>query len=188
VTLLVVGLALFLGAHLLPALPPVRRALVARWAEGGYKVRFSIVSGAGLALIVVGFANADRTIRLFPPSPAAISVAPFAVTVALILLAAANMRGHLRRIVRHPMLLGILIWATVHLFANGDLAGTLLFGSFLIFALVDLVSALLRNAVKTFLPEAKFDLIAVAAGIVAAFALMTFHRVLFGVAVARFGL
>ncbi len=109
------------------------------------------------------------------------------MVVSFILLAAANMRGYLRRRLQHPMLLGLILWSTVHLLASGDRAGTLLFGAFLAYALVDLASSIRRHAVKPFEPEARFDLMAVVGGTVLALAVMTFHRTLFGVAVVPFG-
>jgi len=185
--LLLAGLTLFLGIHALPMIPSLRAALVARWGEPRYKGVFSLISAVGLALIVAGYAVADDRTRLFAPFPAARALAPFAMVASFILFAAANMRGHLRRIVRHPMLLGLLLWASVHLLANGDRAGTVLFGAFLAYALVDLVSAIRRGAVKLFVPVPKHDLIAAVGGGAVALAVMTFHRILFGVAVVPFG-
>jgi hypothetical protein len=97
-----------------------------------------------------------------------------------VLLAAPNLRGHIRRVLKHPMLIGIAIWAAVHLLANGHTRGTVLFASILAYALVDFVSAVQRHATKLFAPSARHDAIAVATGIVAALAVMAFHRVLFG--------
>jgi uncharacterized membrane protein len=85
------------------------------------------------------------------------------------------------------MLLGLLLWASVHLLANGDRAGTVLFGAFLAYAIVDLVSVVRRGAVKAFVPVPRHDLIAVAGGTAVALAVMTFHRILFGVPVVPFG-
>jgi uncharacterized membrane protein len=186
-TLLVIGLAVFLGTHLIPAVPPLRRALVARWGDRRYRSLFALASAAGLVAIVVGFGHADRQTRLFAPFPAAIALARLAIPVALILLVAANLRGYLRHFVRHPMLAGVLIWSTVHLFANGDLAGTVLFGAFLAWAAVDLASAVGRGAVKPFAPRLAHDAIAVGAGIAATVVFMLLHRVLFGVAIVPFG-
>ena len=116
------------------------------------------------------------------------AAAPYAMVVAFILFAAANMRGHLRRTLRHPMLLGTLLWSGVHLAANGDRAGTLLFGAFFAWAAVDLVSAVARGAVASFEPEARFDVMAIVGGAVVAVAVAALHRVLFGVPVVPFGL
>jgi uncharacterized membrane protein len=109
------------------------------------------------------------------------------MTLSFILFAAANMRGHLRAWVQHPMLLGLLLWAFVHLCANGDARGTVLFGAFVAYAVVDLVSAVGRHAVKSFTPTARHDVIAVVAGTGLALVVMTFHRPVFGPGVVPFG-
>ena len=57
---------------------------------------------------------------------------------AFILLAAANLRGNfIKAAVGHPMVLGVTVWAFAHLIANGTLADVVLFGSFLVWAVVD---------------------------------------------------
>jgi uncharacterized membrane protein len=63
-----------------------------------------------------------------------------------------------------------------------------LFGSLAAYAVVDLVSAIRRRAVKSFVPEAKHDVRAVVGGVVVALVVMTFHRVLFGPQVVSFGM
>ena len=186
-SLLVTGLVLFLGIHLLPTIPALRRGLIRRLGESRYKGVFALASVAGLVLIVVGYRSAPADVRLFAPSAAAQAVAPLAMTLAFILFAAANMRGHLRHALKHPMLLGLLIFSGVHLLANGDLRGTVLFGALLAYAVVDLASAVARNAVKAFVPRRKFDIIAVVGGIVIAFGVMVLHRMFFGAAVVSFG-
>jgi uncharacterized membrane protein len=178
------GLVLFLGIHLLPALPQSRASLVARWGEERYKGAFSLVALAGLVLIVYGYGTAPPGARLFQPSAAAIALAPYAVTLAFVLFAAANLRAHIRRVLKHPMLIGTALWAAIHLLANGDARGTLLFASFLAYALIDLASALHRHATKDFRPSARHDTIAILAGIIAAIAVMALHGMLFGVVVA----
>lgn len=180
--ILVIGLVLFLGIHLVPALPPLRAACAARLGEKRYKGAFSIVSGIGLVLIVVGYAYAPRGAQLFIPSIGARHAAPLVVALAFVLLAAANMRGHLRRILRHPMLIGIGLWSVVHLLANGHAKATVLFGAFLAYAALDLGSAAARGAVKSFTPQAKYDFMAVGGGIGLALLVMWMHRILFGVA------
>ena len=187
IILLVLGLVLFLGAHLVPVAVPLRARLVARVGEDRYKGLFAAASLAGLALIVAGYYFAERGPQLFPPSPAARSIAPEAMTLSFILFAAANMRGYIRHALKHPMLLGVLVWSSVHLLANGDLRGTILFGAFFAWAIADLVSAIARRAVKAFEPSLRFDAMAVAGGLVLAGVVMFAHRWLFGVRVVSFG-
>ncbi len=180
--ILLFGLALFLGIHLVPALPPLRAACVAKLGENRYKGVFSIVSAVGLVLIIVGYAYAPRGEQIFIPSVGARHASPLVVILAFILLAAANMRSHLRRILRHPMLIGVGLWALVHLLANGHAKATILFGAFLVYAALDLGSAVARGAVKTFVPQLKYDLMAVGGGIGLALLVLWMHRILFGVA------
>src|SRR5207249_4799885 len=142
---LVTGLILFLGIHLLPTLPGLRFALVQHWGEQRYKGAFSLVALAGLALIVGGYAAAAPGARLFQPSRSAIVFAPYAITLSFVLLAAAIFAATSDGL-KHPMLIAIAIWAAVHLLANGDTKGTVLFASILAYALVDFVSAVQRHA------------------------------------------
>lgn len=186
--ILILGLILFLGIHLVPALPPLRRRASDRFGEDGYKRMFSLVSAAGLVLIVIGYAWAPAAPRLFAPFEAARVFAPVVMIVSFILLAAANMKTHLRRTLGHPMLIGVGLWAGIHLFANGELRATLLFGAFLGYVALDLVSASLRHAVKPFAPVARQDAIAIGAGIALALAVMALHRLLFGVTVVPWGI
>jgi len=184
--IMVIGLVAFLGLHLIPALPEYRNRLAADLGERRYKGLFALASFVGLALIVVGYAMSGRGPRLFAPMPVAIAAAPYAITLAFILLAAANMKGHIRQSLQHPMLIGILIWSGVPLLANGDLRGTVLFGAFFVYALADLISAVRRHAVKSFVPSSRHDVIAIVAGVVVALIVMTLHPILFGVRVVSF--
>lgn len=186
-TLLIAGLVLFFVAHLLPMAPAPRAALVAKWGERRYKAVFSAVSGLGLLVIVIGFASADRGAQWFAPLPAARAAAPYAMITVFILLAAANSPSHIRAAIKHPMLIAVLIWSVVHLLANGDARGTILFAAFAAYASVDLLSVLRRGAVTSFTPRPRADAIAVVAGTCIALLVMTFHRLLFGASVVSFG-
>ena len=186
--LLVAGLILFLGVHLVPVAPALRASLVSRYGERSYRGAFSALSAIGLVLVVVGFGRSRGGPALFAPEPNAIALAPYAMAASFTLFAAANLRGHLRRIVGHPMLVGTILWAGVHLAANGDPASTILFGAFLAWALVDLASAIARRAVRVFEPNVAHDAIAVVAGIGGMLAFAALHRVLIGVKVVPFGL
>ena len=185
--LLIAGLVLFLLAHVVPMVPAARSGLVARWGEQRYKGLFSIASGVGFILIIAGYYFASRGPQLFTPVAAARAIAPYAMIVVFILLAASHSPSYIRASLKHPMLLGVLLWGLVHLLANGDLRGTVLFGAFFAYALVDMVSATARGAVASFAPRLRADLISIAAGSAIALLVMTFHRVLFGVAVVPFG-
>jgi uncharacterized membrane protein len=178
--IMIVGLVLFLGIHLVPVFPGLRASLVQSVGDKGYRGVFSIVSAVGLVLVIAGYWVRPAREQLFAPVMEARAAAPWLVTIAFVLFAAANMPGHIRRAVRHPMLIGLLLWSGVHLLANGDLAGTILFGSFLVYSIVDLLSVIARGAVKEFVPQGKFDAMAIVGGLVLAFLTMRFHPMLFG--------
>jgi len=186
--ILVLGLALFLGIHSLPLIPGLRNALASRFGEKPYKGMFSVVAVLGLVLIAIGYGRAPAGQQLFAPFPMAARLAPLAMLVSFVLLASANMRTHIRRAVRHPMLIGTAIWALVHLLTNGELRATLLFGAFLVWAALDLASAVARGAVKQFQPVLQHDLMAVAGGVGLALAVMALHRHVFGVPAVPWGL
>lgn len=186
--ILILGLVLFLGIHLVPVLTGVRRQLFGSLGEKRYKGIFSIVSAIGLVLIVIGYARAPAEPRVFAPYPAAVLAAPLSMMISFVLLAAANMKTHIRRTLRHPMLIGVGIWAFVHLLANGEARATILFGAFLAYVIIDLISAVQRHAVKSFTPVLRQDVIAIASGIALALLVMAFHRPLFGAPAVPWGM
>ena len=183
-TLLAAGLALFVVLHLIPSVPPLRAGLVARMGESPYRGVFSLVAFASLAMVVWGFARAPYESVYSPPvwgRHAALTLVP----LALVLFAAANMPTHIRAIVRHPMLLGLLLWALAHLAANGDLRSVTLFGTFAGFAVVAAVSAVARGRrpATDKAPRLAMDAAALVAGLVVAGVLAYFHAALFGMPV-----
>ncbi|MFC3693283.1 NnrU family protein [Chenggangzhangella methanolivorans] len=133
--LLILGLALFLGAHLVTRARGVRAGLIARFGEGGYKAAYSLVSLAGLVLIVIGW-QAAPYIEIWSPPAWTRHVVILLMWPVFVLLAAYRLPGHIRARAKHPMLAAVKLWATAHLIANGDLASMLLFGSFLAWGVV----------------------------------------------------
>jgi uncharacterized membrane protein len=178
---LVLGIVLFIGIHLLPSLASLRQRLMDRFGERAYKGIFSLISLAGFGLLVFGKAKADFIPVWTPPAwgrHLALSLMP----IALMLLAAAYLPSNVKRLTPHPMLWGVTLWAAVHLAANGDLASIILFGSFGVFALFDIVSANARGAAiaKVKYPAGR-DLAVVAIGLIAYGLLLFLHPYLFGV-------
>ena len=180
-TLLVAGLALFVAVHLLPSVVPLRDVLVAQLGAGAYRGLFSLVAAAGLVLVVWGFSRAPFE-PLYNAPAWGRQVAIVAVPVALVLLAAANMPTHIRAALRHPMLLGVLLWAIAHLLSNGDLRSVVLFGGFAGYAVLDLISVVARGKRPSTekAPRLAMDGVAIVAGLVAAGLLTYFHAALFG--------
>jgi uncharacterized membrane protein len=188
-TVMILGLVVFLGVHTLPTQRELRARVIASVGEGGYKGGFAVVSLMGLALIVWGFAHYRATgrIAVWDPPKALKHLAMALMLPAVILVAAAYIRGRIYTTLKHPMLAGVKLWAAAHLLANGDLGGILLFGSFLGWAVFDRISLKRRaDAGAPPIPVGGWvnDLIALAVGIVAYLALaFAFHPVVIGVPV-----
>lgn len=190
--LMIAGLVVFFAIHLLPTQVEVRRGVVERFGEGGYKGFFSIVSAVGLALIIFGYGKMQGEIGsknpvIWYPPVWTRHIALLLMVPSLILLAAAYIPSNIKRIVGHPMLAAIKLWALAHLLANGDLASIILFGSFLGYAVFDRISVKRREAAAGGPPVrpggVTGDVIAVVVGLVVYAALIFFaHDWLFGVA------
>jgi uncharacterized membrane protein len=145
---LILGLALFLGAHSVRVVATNwRDAQIARLGEARWKGIFTLVSLAGFGLILYGFGLARaETATLWLPPPWTRHLAALLTLPAFVLLVAAYLPGsHIKAMVGHPMVAGVKIWALAHLLANGKLADVVLFGAFLVWAIVDFVSARRRD-------------------------------------------
>jgi uncharacterized membrane protein len=192
---MILGLVLFIGVHLITTQRQLRARFVAAMGEGFYKAGHGLVSLAGLVLIAWGFAAYRRAgmIEVWEPLvPAGVMTGLRHITVALmlpavILVVASYIRGRIYSALKHPMLAGIKLWAAAHLLANGDLGSIILFGSFLAWAVFDRIS--LKRRTDSGAPPIPIgglgnDFIAIAVGIVAYLALaFVFHPVVIGVPV-----
>jgi len=179
------GLAVFFALHFATATPVVRQRLVMAIGGNAWKGVVALGSLAAVVLISIGWKFAPSTV-LFAPSPLAIRLAPVLVTIALMLfvIGGGNLKAYIRRPLHHPMLVGVIIWSGTHLLANGGLRETVLFGSFLVFAVYALCSLMLAGKRATFVPAAKWDAIGIGIGLFVAVGVMHSHKWLFGVAVA----
>jgi uncharacterized membrane protein len=186
---MILGLVLFLGVHLVTTQRGLRARLIVPMGEGGYKIGYALVSLLGLVLIVWGFADYRATgwIDVWFPPMALKHITVALMLPAVILVVASYIRGRIYTTVKHPMLAGVKLWAAAHLLANGDLGSIILFGSFLAWAVFDRISLKRRSdAGAPPIPVGGIgnDLIAVAVGAVAYLALaFVFHPVVIGVPV-----
>lgn len=138
-TALIAGLLLFLGLHSSRIVAEgFRERQIAAHGLKRWKAVYSLVSLAGLVLIVWGYGQARLNPVLLWEPPRGMRHATLLLTwIAFILLAAKDVpRNHIRAAVHHPMVLGVKVWAFAHLLANGMLADLVLFGSFLVWAIV----------------------------------------------------
>jgi uncharacterized membrane protein len=185
---LIAGILIFLGAHTFTAFREERSALIDRIGPGAYRGLHSVVSLVGFVLIVWGFSR-YRSGGLIPVWTPPIWTSHLAIVLmwfAFVSLACMSPApGRIRGWLRHPMLVGIKIWALAHLLANGDVGGMLLFGSFLAWAVFDRIAVKRRGdlgAPRT-ASFTRADAIALGAGTVAYVAMIFLHPVLIGVPV-----
>jgi uncharacterized membrane protein len=141
-TLEIIGLIIFLGAHVFVSLRDRRAALISSIGRGPYFGLFSVVAIVGLLLIGYGFARyrAEGLIPLWYPPHWTRHIVELALWPASVAVVAAYIPGNIKRVLKHPMLVGIKLWAVAHLCANGDLGGIILFGSVLAWAVYARIS------------------------------------------------
>jgi uncharacterized membrane protein len=185
-TLEILGLIIFLGAHVVVSLRERRDALIANIGRGPYLGLFSVASIVGLLLLGYGFARyrADGIIPLWYPPAWTRHIVVAAMWPASIAVVAAYIPGNIKRILKHPMLVGVKLWAVAHLCANGDVGGIILFGTVLAWAVYDRIS--LKHRTDLGAPPIKIgglgnDIIAVILGTILYAVLgLVFHPLVIG--------
>jgi uncharacterized membrane protein len=186
---LILGLVVFLGAHVFVTRREARAALVGRVGEWPYTGLFSLVSLAGLVLIVWGYAQYRATgyVQVWTPPTWMRHVTVALVWPAIILVTAAYIPGNIKRTLKHPMLAGVKLWAFAHLLSNGDLGSIILFGAILAWAVYDRISLKRRtDAGAPPIPVGGWrnDALAVVVGTILYLALgFVFHPLVIGVPV-----
>jgi uncharacterized membrane protein len=186
---LVIGLVLFLGAHVFVTLRGPRAAVIARIGEGPYKGLMSVVALVGLVLIGYGFGHYRATdwIEIWSPPRWTYYVTQLLMWPASICVVAAYCRGNIWRALKHPMLVGVKTWALAHLISNGDLGSIMLFGSFLAWAVYDRITLKRRTdpgAPPFPVGGRRNDIIAIVVGTLLYLALgLVFHPLVVGVPV-----
>jgi uncharacterized membrane protein len=145
---LILGLIIFLGVHSVRVVAvDWRTARIARIGEGLWKGLYSLASVLGFVLIVWGYGQARLDpLVLWTPALWTRHLLPPLTILTFILVAAAYVPGtRIKAWLGSPMVLGVKLWAFAHLIANGTLAATVLFGSFLAWAIVDFASSRRRD-------------------------------------------
>jgi uncharacterized membrane protein len=147
-TWLILGLILFLGAHSVRVVADNWRAeTIAAWGDKAFKGVYTLVSILGFYLLVVGYGEARlQPLALWNPPIFTRHISMLLMLLSSILLIATYIpRNHFKMRLRHPMVLSVKVWALSHLLANGNLADLVLFGSFLIWAVLNFRSARARD-------------------------------------------
>ena len=182
---LLIGIVLFFGVHSASIVAlPLRDRLVAK-SENAWKGVYSLGSLIGIVLMVRGYAEMRDAPTFLYVSPYWLRyVAALLLLPVFVFFAASYLPGRIKTAVKHPQLAAVKLWAFAHLLVNGTLADVLLFGSFLVWAVVDRISLKSRpERPRPGAPESGInDIIAVVVGI-GIYLVFTFwaHEALFGV-------
>lgn len=160
-TLLLLGLALWVLPHILKRVAPDLRA---SWGEKA-KGPLALAMALGIVLMVIGYRQADGAF-FWGRSPAVVGINNLLMLMSLYCFAASGMQTALARKIRHPMLWGAVLWALAHLMVNGDVPSFVLFGGIGLWALAEMV--LINRAGPWVIPpakSAKFEAMALAGAV-----------------------
>lgn len=147
-TSLIAGLAVFLGVHSLRIFADDwRTQRIARIGVATWKGLYAMASLLGIVLVAYGFGlSREAPVDLWFPPPWTRPLATLITLPIFVLLAAAYVPGtRIKAVVKHPMVLGVAIWAVAHLLSNGRLGEIVLFGGFLLWAILDFRSSRERD-------------------------------------------
>jgi uncharacterized membrane protein len=172
-SVLILGLVLFLGLHSLRIFADNwRTQQIARLGLKRWKALYAVVAIVGFVLICWGFGLArQHPVLLYVPPLWLRHLNALFTLVAFVLLAAARVpRNHLKARLHHPQVLAVKVWAFGHLLATGMLHDVVLFGAFLLWAVVLFIASRRRDRrLGTTYPAGtpKGDVLALVAGVVA---------------------
>jgi len=169
-TLLLIGLLIFIGVHSLRIFAPAwRSACVAAWGERTWKGVIGVLSILGFVLMILGYGQARQQAGVLwtPPAGLRHAVALFTLPAFILLVAAYVPGNHFKSRLGHPMVLGVMLWAFAHLLVKGQTAAVILFGSLLLWSVLSLRAALRREPPSRAPASLMRTLLAVAIGAVA---------------------
>ena len=132
--LLILGVALWSGAHLFKRFAPDRRAAMGERGKG----LVSVLLLVSIVLMVLGYRGAE-TVVLWSAPGFFTHMNNLLMLGALYLYVASVLRTRITTKMRHPQLTGVKIWALAHLLVNGDTPSFLLFGGLFVWALAEVI-------------------------------------------------
>ena len=176
----VTGILLFFGVHLVPLHSKLKQSIESKIGENVYKTFFSIISLIGLLLIILGYESSADS--LYQINTKVYFYSKFFMFLSLTILISAYFPTYIKKYTKHPMSVGIAIWALMHLLTNSDTSSVILFGSFIIYGIVSVLVAELKGIdKKTLTPRIVFDALSMALGVFLTFLAFNFHEYLSGV-------
>jgi uncharacterized membrane protein len=142
-TILILGLALFVANHLFVGFRSARAAAIVRLGKPLYHSLFGIVSLLSVALIVWGYVQyrAGEWVQVWQPPPFMRHVTVGLMLIASVLIVASVGRSHIQARARFPLTAAVKVWAFAHLLVNGDLGSMIMFGTLLVWAIYASINA-----------------------------------------------
>ena len=153
--------------------------------ERTYNGLFSAVCLLGIILMIWGKSTARFYMVWEPPFDQRYLAYLLMIPACIFTVAGFITNSYIRWQVRNPLLAGSALWATAHLWTNGDLSSILLFGTFAIWSLMKLLT--LRHQSVQSNPSLNWlrrDLTAVVCGLTIYLTIYICHGYLFGVGLA----
>lgn len=180
--LLAFGVFVTAALHLIAAVPALKQRIKDRIGDKAYGPAFGIATLIGIAIIVLGWRSSDFVAVYDPPSWG--RHANFLLTlIAFICLGIFLFRGSWRQRLRFPMAFAAIFWATGHLLANGDLASIILFGGFLVYAVIHIIIGISNGVRPSPVVREGHNLLSVFAGLALYGVMIQAHHALIGVPV-----
>jgi uncharacterized membrane protein len=182
--ILILGLLVFLGVHSVRMLVPEFREAQLADNERRWKGIYSLLSLIGFALIIWGWiVYRPQAPQLYTPPVWGRYAAAVLVWLGFIAIASAYQPvGRIKATLKHPFITGVILWSAGHLLANGDLAGLLVFGSFLLYSLWNRIVVAGRGEPAPVFATYRGDIIALVGGsLIYALFVLWLHGLLFGV-------
>lgn len=145
--ILILGVALWAGAHWFKRIAPDARAAMGDRGKG--LVALALL--ASILLMIFGYRMADGAF-FWGRHPATVGINNLLMLAALYLMSPAPKKGRLLAGMRHPMLTGFALWAAAHVLVNGDVPSFILFGGLLAWAVISI--AVINRAEPDWTPRA----------------------------------
>jgi uncharacterized membrane protein len=139
-TRLALGVLLWSVVHLFTALTvDLRKSLINRIGEYPYKGVFTLLVIFSIYLIATGWGLSTSDNVFYTAPEWSGHVTSLLVFAGFILFFAPYPPNNIKRMLRHPQLIGTICWSAGHLLATGSLRSVILFGGFAVWALFETV-------------------------------------------------
>lgn len=142
--LLIGGVLLWSVVHIIPAVAPALRTSLTQKLGNGYRGLFALTIVLSLVMIVRGWQRVEPQI-IYDIPDGAVSTTSLFMIISIFLLGSAKGDGNVKRYIRHPMLMGVILWAAGHLISNGDNRSVILFGGMAIWAALEIILINMRD-------------------------------------------